>query len=900
VSDVPTGPRPRFTIVSAVYNVSRYLDEFIAAIDAQTFDLSQVEVIMVDDGSTDDSYAILQAWQQRRPELVTAITKPNGGQGSARNLGTAHAHGEWITYPDPDDVVDRRYLAEVDAFLRERPTTMMIATNRVVFQHETREQSNHPLHKHFTKYNRLRNLNYDTGHFHGSAPCSFFRLDELRRQELLFDDRIRPTFEDGHFCSSYLLRVDKPLVGYLPTAVYNYRKRGDKSSTLDLSWADTGRFTNVPEFGFLALLQDGAQRNGGRPPTWLQGMVIYELSWYLKTSDLIYAQTTDDPVVMARFHDLMAQICDLLDDDALAGYDATRLKPELRDILRYGYVNKTWHTDYTYVDKLDMRQRTMRLCYRFTGPRPHEMFIVDGAHVEPFHEKVRDIKFFDKPVLHERIVWVPFGTVRVVLDGVDVSSRMAEPPMPAHFLDSWAIRTRLDPELPKPKAASRRKGRWSKDGAIRRLARTRVVRHYFGNAWVLMDRIIDADDSAEHLFRYLRKHRRNVNAWFVLERGTTDYRRLRKEKYLRVVPHGSLAWKLLMLNAQHLISSHIDHPIVKPEEIVALAPPKWRFVFLQHGVIKDDISNWLNGKNIDIFVTSTPGEQESIAGDHTAYRYTTREAHLTGLPRFDKVRAEGKKFPPDKRDLILVAPTWRQWLIEHTPTTDASRAVDPDEFRSSEYAAQWGAFLRSSELRETAERNGLTVAVLLHPNLRTALPLLDVDPSIEKLSFDGQNIQALFARARVVITDYSSMAFNAAYIDRPLVYFQFDRDRMFGGGHMGRSGYFEYERDGFGPVVLNAEDAIAAVTKAVANGPDPEPEYARRIAAAFPQRDGKCCERTANVIAASTKALEPRYADAEDRDTSETVDTPVGSEPAAIRQLATDNSTQVSAESVDQ
>jgi hypothetical protein len=90
------------------------------------------------------------------------------------------------------------------------------------------------------------------------------------------------------------------------------------------------------------------------------------------------------------------------------------------------------------------------------------------------------------------------------------------------------------------------------------------------------------------------------------------------------------------------------------------------------------------------------------------------------------------------------------------------------------------------------------------------------------------------------------------------------------------------------------------VTKAVANGPDPEPEYARRIAAAFPQRDGKCCERTANVIAASTKAIEPRYADAEDRDTSETVETPVGSEPAAIRQLATDNTTQVSAESVDQ
>ena len=55
------------------------------------------------------------------------------------------------------------------------------------------------------------------------------------------------------------------------------------------------------------------------------------------------------------------------------------------------------------------------------------------------------------------------------------------------------------------------------DGVISRLARTRAVRRYFGDAWVLMDRIINADDSAEHLFRYLRKHRRGVNAWFVVD-----------------------------------------------------------------------------------------------------------------------------------------------------------------------------------------------------------------------------------------------------------------------------------------------------------------------------------------------------------------------------------------------
>ena len=65
---------------------------------------------------------------------------------------------------------------------------------------------------------------------------------------------------------------------------------------------------------------------------------------------------------------------------------------------------------------------------------------------------------------------------------------------------------------------------------------------------------------------------------------------------------------------------------------------------------------------------------------------------------------------------------------------------------------------------------------------------------------------------------------------------------------------------------------MAAVTKAVDNGPDPEPEYARRIAAAFPKRDGKCCERTANAIAASTKSVEPVYRDRHGADTKARAD----------------------------
>jgi CDP-glycerol glycerophosphotransferase (TagB/SpsB family) len=95
----------------------------------------------------------------------------------------------------------------------------------------------------------------------------------------------------------------------------------------------------------------------------------------------------------------------------------------------------------------------------------------------------------------------------------------------------------------------------------------------------------------------------------------------------------------------------------------------------------------------------------------------------------------------------------------------------------------------------------------------------------------------------VLVTDFSSVAFNAAYLERPVVYYQFDAESVLGGGHTGRQNYFEYTRDGFGPVADTRDGAVDAVIEALTHGPSPLPEYQARIDATFTQRDGRCCER---------------------------------------------------------
>lgn len=839
--------QPRFSIISAVHNVARYLDAYIASIEAQKFSLDRVEIIAVDDGSTDESLSLLRAWQERRPDLVRIFTKANGGQASARNLGLEHARGEWVTFADPDDMLELDYLVEVDRFLIVNPTTELVGCSRTLYHDVEGTYAEHPLRLHFAAGNQLVDLDDHSWYFYASAPCAFFRREVIEQSGLRFDEEIRPNFEDAHFTTRYLLDRPRRLVGFVDTARYLYRKRGDGSSTLNNSLMDARKFTVVPERGYLDVLRRGAERTG-TAPAWVQNLVLYDLSWIFIAEDKpAQSQSAAQGDVAAQFNRHLATIAELLDEQVVREFAVPQLSPEWRERLLHGYTSQSWRPPIAYADRRDRHQKLVRVRYRFVGELPTEVFTVSGRVVAPLHAKVRGLPAFEHTALHERLAWLPKGEIQLQLDGNDVeivSRERRTVPRPDGAATSAPAAPRgLRARLPQGGVG---------EAALVRLARTRPVRKLFGQAWVLMDRIHDADDSGEHLFRYLRKHHPGTNAWFVIEKGTADYTRLREKGYRRVVPHGSLRWKLLMLNCRHLISSHADAAVCRPPALSSLIPrPKWRFTFLNHGVIKDDLSGWLNPKQMDLFVTSTTGEYLSVCGDGTTYTYTTKEAILTGLPRFDALFQEGKKCPAEKRDLILIAPTWRHWLLPDPKVGTQQRDWDSVNLLDSEFVQQWHALLSSERIHEVATQMGLTVATLLHPNLQEVGDQLGLPDSVHMFPFEGVDVRKLFARSRILVTDYSSMAFNAAYIDRPVVYFQFDRDRVLGGGHVGRAGYFDYERDGFGPVALDLDTAVDSITKTVMEGPHPAPMFSERIAATFPQRDGKCCRRVVAEIRAS-------------------------------------------------
>lgn len=119
------------SVVLPVYNVEKYLAKGIESVLNQTY--KSIEIILVDDGSTDSSANICDEYRNK-DSRIKVIHKKNGGLSDARNAGTEIATGKYITYIDSDDVVEPDYVEYLYSLILKYHCNMSLCTHTVVFE----------------------------------------------------------------------------------------------------------------------------------------------------------------------------------------------------------------------------------------------------------------------------------------------------------------------------------------------------------------------------------------------------------------------------------------------------------------------------------------------------------------------------------------------------------------------------------------------------------------------------------------------------------------------------------------------------------------------------------------------------------------------------------------------
>ncbi|MCD5380683.1 CDP-glycerol glycerophosphotransferase family protein [Candidatus Gracilibacteria bacterium] len=369
------------------------------------------------------------------------------------------------------------------------------------------------------------------------------------------------------------------------------------------------------------------------------------------------------------------------------------------------------------------------------------------------------------------------------------------------------------------------------------------------NTWIFLDRDSHADDNAEHLYRYVREKYPELNIYFLLRKKSHDWARLKKDGF-RLIPFGSLRHMLLMFRAKHLVSSHADNYVFNfPPQNWFGKLLKYHYTFLQHGVIKDDLSSWLNKKPIDLFITTTEQEYNSIAREDSNYKFTSKEVRLTGLARHDELLEKAQSHTKSNgKKTLLIMPTWRQNLVGKTEWMSNNRSEN-DAFYSSQYAQSWKQFLHSDSLKELVSTHDLNVVFFPHANMAPYLGWFDAPSYIHSVTHHaGKSIQDFFVEASMMLTDYSSVAFEIAFLEKPVMYYQFDSEQVFGGEHLTEKGYFDYHKDGFGPVCETEKGTLLELEKILNNNCELEDKYLSRATKTFKFKDGKCCQRIYEAI----------------------------------------------------
>lgn len=212
----------KVSIIIPVYNVEKYISKCLDSLVNQT--LEEIEIIVVNDGSPDNSQKIIDKYVKKYPNIIKSFVQENGGQGSARNFGLTKANGEYIGYVDSDDFIELDMYEKMYNKAKEEDLDIVICGSYNVTE------------------DGIKTIDLDKIIFDDKKTNAFFgRMavwNKIYKKELLeknkFEFRSKVWYEDLDFTIKAVSRAKK--IDYINEPFYDYLIR--QGSTMNNSNVD--------------------------------------------------------------------------------------------------------------------------------------------------------------------------------------------------------------------------------------------------------------------------------------------------------------------------------------------------------------------------------------------------------------------------------------------------------------------------------------------------------------------------------------------------------------------------------------------------------------------------------------------------------------------------------------
>ena len=858
---------------------------------SQTINFENIQVILVNDESLDNSEELCLLYQLLYPINIIYIKIKHGGLSKARNVGIKYSLGKYLNYLDPDDKWDKNAFKYAYFFLKYFRNIDIVSGRIKYFEVKN---GYHPLDYKFNK-TRVVNLSIEYNCIQASVASSFFRSSFVKGKT--FEEQLLPG-EDSRFINQHLLV--KPIMGVIKEALYYYRWRADFSSTIQNQAKNQYFYFESLNFVEFFLINISNSLYNTTAP-FIQFLIGYNLLFRIKNKFILNIL---DEQKFKKYSNILENLLRQIEDKYIieqknSGYKYKLLALSIKYKKDIKYFIKIENNLLFYLQNIigNLTKEKNIIIWKIMNINNNIMHLegVDNFGF-PKNNYFYYCKFKDQIIFPKTYYYSSnydfnsmYGLIekgRIVVFDIPLG-RINSASYLEFYVSYMDINTEIFPSLKKfthiPKIKN---GYYVSDNIIikyinRRLKifkytkereskfenlfciqlknsnkehiiklRKKIKQNNYkfinntkNKIWLINDRRDRAGDNGEFFFRYIKSIKlRGIKAYFVIEKNSSDFNRLRKFGDILDIDSNKYLYKFL--KADKIITSISNSWVTNPfnkDEVYIRDLLHFDIVFLQHGIIKDDLSMFLNrlNQNYSLFVTSSKREYKSILSK--TYGYNPHNIILTGLPRYDYL--ENMRNIVRIKKQIVIIPTWRMNFLG-TRDLITYKSIHSDKFINTEFFKFYNNLINEKNILSAMKKNNYTGIFCLHPSL--SQQYIDFKKNKYFSVIEKCNYQKLLLESSLLITDYSSIFFDFAYLRKPVIYTHFDYEeyRM---NHY-KEGYFNYYRDGFGPVCKDNESTIKEIIYEIENHCILRRKYLNNIKKFFMFSDNKNSERVLNKI----------------------------------------------------
>ena len=876
-----------FSIIISIYNTARYLDDTINSLLNQTIGLKEIQIILVNDGSTDNTEIICLRYKNLFPNNIIYKKIPHQGVSKGRNIGLSYAQGLYINFLDSDDKWDSRAFEYINMNFNLYKNVDLFSGRMKYFE----SKNNYHFLDYKFKKTRIVNLTEEYNCIQLSSASCFFRKSSIENKN--FEEGIL-FGEDIRFITNLLFI--KPLLGIVREAIYYYRKRSDSSSAIQSTEENKYYyFENLKNVQYYLINKSIILYNKILP--FIQYFIAYETIFRLKSQAYKYLDINSYKNYCSLIENLLNKIEDkyILEQKIFPSrLIIFALSKKYKRDIRYDIIlqNESFiYSNYLLIDLKTYKNIIIWKIMEITDNKLHlegedrfwlpreKFFYFCQLGNKIFFPKYYYYSGYDFVTMYGRASKgriVSFDIILDIKDQINIHFFLSYcqtnieifpsfdtfthiPPIKNSYYitKNYMIKNDVRNLIIQPYEITLQK-QFEKEYCIEleylnkyNLIKLRKEIIEWKSAkngekhdiWIINDRKNKAGDNGEYFFRYLSKIKpEGIKFYFRIKKNCSDFKRLKT--FGNILDLDSFEYYTLFLKANKIITSVSDSWVYNPfneDEKYIRDLYHFDLIYLQNGIIKDNLSGYLNKilKNFDLIITSSKKEYKSLLKNN--YGYKENDIALTGLSRFDNL--ERNKLSIKNENIILIFPTWR-YYIKGTRDLITHESIKSENFKNTNYFKFYNTLINNEKFLDFINESNYKGIFCLHHNFEAQLRYFNTNKLISLK--ENCNLPELILRSSLLITDYSSIFFDFGYIQKPVIFTHFDykeyRSKQF------PKGYFDYQKDGFGPICFDIECTIKTAILEIKNKCKLKNLYFQRIKRFFRFFDNQNCYRIYSEI----------------------------------------------------